>query len=392
MAVTQRERTEVPPSHRSILPSVPGVPAGVAVLIAVTCTFIGFLIDANGGDDLTHTFATFYVIGCVLATLVVRYRGLFTTLVLPPLLLFLAVPVFYQLLMGSASLKVREILLNLAIPLVNRFPTMALATVLVLIIGAIRIALHRRESKSGSSAEPRKARARAGRAGTARAQRTRATDPKDPARRRFRAAADADPEADAAEPDATRASRRGATGRVAAGPPRVGANRPPAEGRRRRAQNPEQAAPAATEGRRRAQYGETPRTGERRAVPTDAPRTGERRAVPTDAPRTGERRAVPTDRTRTGERRAAPPEGGRRAAQPAPAPAPDQAPAEGRRRRAQSPEQAAARGTERHAAAPERNPAPGEGGRRRRAQPGEVPPHPRPNVRYRERDSGRIER
>ncbi|MGW4247741.1 DUF6542 domain-containing protein, partial [Nocardia sp. NPDC004722] len=217
MAVTQRERTEVPPSHRSILPSVPGVPAGVAVLIAVTCTFIGFLIDANGGDDLTHTFATCYVIGCVLATLAVRYRGLFTTLVLPPLLLFLAVPVFYQLLMGSASLKLREILLNLAIPLVNRFPTMALATVLVLIIGAIRIALHRRESKTDSSAEPRKARARAGRAGTARAQRTRSTDPKDPARRRSRAAADTAPDAEAAESDATRTPRRGATGRVAAG-------------------------------------------------------------------------------------------------------------------------------------------------------------------------------
>ncbi|MFD7848013.1 hypothetical protein ACFV4K_34445, partial [Nocardia sp. NPDC059764] len=76
--------------------------------------------------------------------------------------------------------------------------------------------------------------------------------------------------------------------------------------------------------------------------------------------------------------------GERRAAQPAP----DPAAGDGRRRRAQSPEQAAGRG-----AAPAANPAPAaEGGRRRRPQPGEVPPHPRPNVRYRERDSGRIER
>lgn len=387
----------MPPSHRSILPSVPGVPAGAAVLIAVTCTFIGFLIDARGGDDLTGTFATFYVIGCVLAVLAVRYRGLFTALVLPPLLMFLAVPLCYQLLLGSAgSFKLKDILLNLAIPLVNRFPTMALATVLVLIIGGVRIALHRREAKAGSTGdEPRRPRTRATRPGGARAQRTRPADSKDPARRRFSAGGEkrfsagadrtaAEPATDSATPDAetARPSRR-ATGRVAAGPPRVGANRQPGEGRRRRAQEPDQAAaernPAAPEGRRRRAQNPDPAAapaeGRRRAPYGDAPRTGERRAVPADRPRTGERRAVPADR---------------RAAQPAPESAP-----EGRRRRAQSPEQAAARGnhngTGNHAA-PEPNPAQPEGGRRRRPQPGDIPPHPRPNVRYRERDSGRIER
>ncbi|MTK46657.1 hypothetical protein GL303_08610 [Nocardia seriolae] len=59
--------------------------------------------------------------------------------------------------------------------------------------------------------------------------------------------------------------------------------------------------------------------------------------------------------------------------------------------RGSSSEQAAGRGTERHAA-PDPDQAPAEGGRRRRPQPGDLPPHPRPNVRYRERDSGRIER
>ncbi|WP_369637709.1 DUF6542 domain-containing protein, partial [Nocardia sp. JMUB6875] len=244
MAVTQRERTEVPPSHRSILPSVPGVPAGAAVLIAVTCTFIGFLIDARGGDDLTGTFASCYVIGCVLAVLAVRYRGLFTALVLPPLLMFLAVPLCYQLLLGSAgSFKLKDILLNLAIPLVNRFPTMALATVLVLIIGGVRIALHRREAKAGASGDkPLRPRTRATRPGGARAQRTRSADSKDPARRRFSAGRTATAaDSDAPDAETARPSRR-ATGRVAAGPPRVGANRQPGEGRRRRAQEPDQSA------------------------------------------------------------------------------------------------------------------------------------------------------
>ncbi|MTE15307.1 DUF6542 domain-containing protein [Nocardia aurantiaca] len=385
MAVTQRERTEVPLSHRSILPSVPGVPAGAAVLIAVTCTFVGFLIDARGGDELTGTFASLYVAGCVLAVLSVRYRGLFTTLVLPPLLMFVAVPLSYQLLLGSAgSLKLKDILLNLAIPLVNRFPTMALATVIVLIVGAVRIALHRRESKADESGEPRKTRARATRPG-ARAQRTRSTDAKDPARRRLRPGAEAAADSGSPETETARSSRRG-TGRVAAGPPRVGANRQPGEGRRRRAQDADQATaernPAA-EGRRRAarpdHSGATTTEGRRRAQYAEqSPRTGDRRAATGDQPRTGERRTAPADRTRNGER-------------PAGQPTPEAAAGEGRRRRAQSPEQAATRGAERHAA-PERNPAPTEGGRRRRGQPSELPPHPRPNVRYRERDSGRIER
>ncbi|WP_433562987.1 DUF6542 domain-containing protein [Nocardia sp. CA-151230] len=393
MAVTQRERTEVPPSHRSILPSVPGVPAGAAVLIAVTCTFIGLLIDAQSsgsrpqGDELTGSFATLYIAGCVVAVLAVRHRGLFTTMVLPPLLLFIAVPLAYQFLFGSSgSLKLKDILLNLAIPLVNRFPTMALATVLVLIAGAVRIVLHHRETKAGATGEPRRTRAGATRPGSARAQRTRSTGSKEPARRRLRPGAETAEEGGTPDSETTGSSRR-AGARVAAGPPRVGTGRPAGESRRRRAQDPDQAAaertPAATEGRRRAarpdQSGAATAEGRRRAQYAEQPsRNGDRRAVPGDQPRTGERRAAPADRPRNGERRAAPP-------------APEAAQGEGRRRRAQ-PEQAAGRGTERHAA-PERNPAPAaEGGRRRRAQPGELPPHPRPNVRYRERDSGRIER
>lgn len=379
----------MPPSHRSILPSVPGVPAGAAVLIAVTCTFIGFLIDAQGGDDLTGSFATAYVVGCVLAVLAVRYRGLFTAMVLPPLLMFVAVPISYQVLLGSsASFKIKDLLLNLAVPLVNRFPTMALATVVVLIIGAIRIALHRREAKAGTDGEPTGTRARATRPNSARGQRTRSADAKDPARRFSRGTADASTTADSVGTDtAARTGRRAAATRVAADPPRVGSTRQPRTGAQPAARaGAAERAPAAGEGRRRRaqspeQAAERTRTGERRAVPADSP---------ADRTRTAERRAVPPqDRTRTGERRAAPADRTR-------APQPAAEPTEGRRRRAQTPEPPPARGSERHAA-PERqpgtNPVPGEaGGRRRRAQPGDIPPHPRPNVRYRERDSGRIER
>ncbi|WP_084473861.1 DUF6542 domain-containing protein [Nocardia vermiculata] len=156
MAATQRERSDVPASHLSIIPTVPGVPAGAAVLIAVACTFIGFFFDSgNSGKELTHVFAAFYIIGCLIAACVVRYRGLFTTMVAPPILLFVGVPMAYWQLTGHSSTSVKDILLNLAIPLVNRFPTMALATVLVLLVGALRVWLYR----NGDSA-PRPARER----------------------------------------------------------------------------------------------------------------------------------------------------------------------------------------------------------------------------------------
>ncbi|MFI5777979.1 DUF6542 domain-containing protein [Nocardia sp. NPDC051570] len=270
MAATQRDRSEVLASHRSIIPSVPGVPAGAAVLIAVAFTFIGFFIDAGGsGKELTHVFAACYLFGCVLAALVVRYRGLFTAMVTPPLLLFIAVPLAYQQLIGHSSTSVKDILLNLAIPLVNRFPLMALATVLVLAVGAVRMLMQRQ----------------------------------DPGPRR----------------GGDRSRRGDSTG------PR------PSTGNR---------------ARRSRSTAETPRRRSR----SEGPASG------TSDPDGGSR----TTRRTTGK--------------------------VAERTQRVSPTSGYARSTERAAAAdppPRRNRAP---------YSGEVPPHPRPNVRYRERDSGRIDR
>ncbi len=147
----------MPAPQRSLLPTVPGVPAYAAVLIAAACTFVGFLIDALGDvTDLTGTFSAFYVFGCLAAVATVRFRGLFPTMVLPPLLLFIAVPLAYRQLTGSSTSSVKDILLNLAIPLVHRFPPMMLATVLVLLVAAIRIAQYRSEKTARETAEARR--------------------------------------------------------------------------------------------------------------------------------------------------------------------------------------------------------------------------------------------
>ncbi len=152
VAASQRVQSRVPAPQRSVVPTVPGIPAGAAVGVAVALTFLGFLIDALGGStELTNSFSALYVLGCIAAVCAVRFRGLFTTMVLPPLLLFVAVPLAYRQLTGStASLK--DILLNLAIPLVHRFPAMMIATALVLLIAGARIAMYRSEK----AAEPRR--------------------------------------------------------------------------------------------------------------------------------------------------------------------------------------------------------------------------------------------
>ncbi|WP_218022656.1 DUF6542 domain-containing protein [Nocardia coubleae] len=157
MAASQRARPRVPAPQRSIMPSVPGIAAWAAIALAVGATTLGFLIDALGDEDFpTTTFSVFYVLGCVLAVCAVRARGLFATMVMPPLLLFVAVPVACQLLGGRSTTSIKDVLMNLVIPLVERFPTMALATLLVAVIGGVRIALAKRAPATARPATERR--------------------------------------------------------------------------------------------------------------------------------------------------------------------------------------------------------------------------------------------
>ncbi|MGA9870666.1 MAG: DUF6542 domain-containing protein, partial [Rhodococcus sp. (in: high G+C Gram-positive bacteria)] len=146
MSTSQRARSGVPLDQRSALATVPGVPAWGAVAIAVGATFLGFVIDAARGTELTSAFACFYIIGVVAAVVLVRYRGLFTALVQAPLILFVAVPLSYQYFTENPGTGLKDILLNVAIPLVNRFPLMLLGTVLALAVGAARVFAKRQAS------------------------------------------------------------------------------------------------------------------------------------------------------------------------------------------------------------------------------------------------------
>jgi len=114
---------------------VPGVPWWGAVMIAVTATSVGFAFDAGGGKELTHVFAALYMIGCIAAILMVRQSAIFTAIVQPPKILFVSVPGAYFLFHGAKINGLKDVVINCAYPLIERFPLMVFTSGIVLLIG-----------------------------------------------------------------------------------------------------------------------------------------------------------------------------------------------------------------------------------------------------------------
>ena len=126
-------------SHRSIAPTIPGVPSWGAVLIAITFTAVGFAFDAgSAAKELNIFFAGAYTVGCIAAVLAVRQEGLFTAVIQPPLLLFAAVPGAYFLFHSGAIDGLKDLAINCGYPLIERFPLMFFTSAIVLLIGMLR--------------------------------------------------------------------------------------------------------------------------------------------------------------------------------------------------------------------------------------------------------------
>ncbi|QZH67763.1 DUF6542 domain-containing protein [Mycolicibacterium farcinogenes] len=132
----QRAQSAVPADHRSVHPRFAGVPWWGAVLVAVTATAIGFAFDAGSGDrELSAVFAVCYSLGCILAVLAVQQAGLFTAVIQPPLILFVAVPGSYFLFHGGQLGGLKDLAINCGYPLIERFPLMLFLSAAVLLIG-----------------------------------------------------------------------------------------------------------------------------------------------------------------------------------------------------------------------------------------------------------------
>ena len=129
------------------------------MLLAVTLTAVGFAFDAGSGDkELGMVFAASYALGCIFAVLAVRQSGIFTAVIQPPLILFVAVPSAYFLFHGAQLTGIKDTLINFGYPLIERFPLMFFTSAAVLLIGMARwyYGMSSRRGAAGSTAKDAK--------------------------------------------------------------------------------------------------------------------------------------------------------------------------------------------------------------------------------------------
>jgi hypothetical protein len=122
-----------------------GLPGYAAIGIGLGFTGLGVFIDLNRINGLGAIFKGCYFAGCVLAICWVKRRALFGPMVQPPLLMAIAIPgvVFLTSGSGDASSGLADRLLSIGAPLLNGFPTMAVATAFTLAIGIARYVMQR---------------------------------------------------------------------------------------------------------------------------------------------------------------------------------------------------------------------------------------------------------
>ncbi|HZZ48098.1 MAG TPA: DUF6542 domain-containing protein [Pseudonocardia sp.] len=131
--------------ERSILGGVLGLPGYAAIGIGLGFTGLGVFIDLNRINGLGAIFKGCYFAGCVLAICWVKRRALFGPMVQPPLLMAIAIPGVVFLTSGAAGADsgIADRLLSIGAPLLNGFPTMAVATAFTLAIGIARYVMQR---------------------------------------------------------------------------------------------------------------------------------------------------------------------------------------------------------------------------------------------------------
>jgi hypothetical protein len=115
-----------------------------AVLTALALTAVGALFDELTNKTLGLPFQVLYTIGCVLAVTFVRRRSLFGPMVQPPLIMIIVAGVVLGVFAAGASGGLGAKAIAIGPPLIGNFPVMAIATVLTVVIGAVRLILQRK--------------------------------------------------------------------------------------------------------------------------------------------------------------------------------------------------------------------------------------------------------
>lgn len=154
MTVLQRSRGRVETDRRSVVPTVGGLPWWAVIATALVPILLGVLIDSARGTELTRVYGVLYTLGCLAAVLVAQNRALFTAMVQPPLLMVVVVPLSYWGYTDGPLGGIKGAVLDLGLPLINRFPTMAITTVVVWVIGAIRLVNYLQDRRAVRTPRP----------------------------------------------------------------------------------------------------------------------------------------------------------------------------------------------------------------------------------------------
>lgn len=119
-----------------------GVAGWLAVVILIGVSAIGGAIDLLTGSAIKGGFNIALIVGSIIAIVIVRRRSMFSVVVAPPLVYFVASALI--LYIRSGGLSNRSQLIDSAVNwLVYGFPAIAGATAAVLIIAGIRMVTRR---------------------------------------------------------------------------------------------------------------------------------------------------------------------------------------------------------------------------------------------------------
>lgn len=114
------------------------------MLLAVLATGIGTAVDILLNGKPGAVFTSCYIVGCLLAVVLVQRKSVFGPMVQPPLVLAIVMPLVVLLTGHNASAGSSARLLSIAAPLITSFPAMASTTGVTVIIGVLRMHFQRK--------------------------------------------------------------------------------------------------------------------------------------------------------------------------------------------------------------------------------------------------------
>lgn len=140
-------------AERSAFGTTRSIPWWAACLLPLVLTSVCIVIDLLAQSKPGFVFVAGYIVGSLLAVALVRRGSLFGPMVQPPLIIAVTIPTLVMVTgtgfdSGDSG---RNVMLSVVTPLINSFPAMATATVLVLVAGLLRMHVLERP-RSGEAA------------------------------------------------------------------------------------------------------------------------------------------------------------------------------------------------------------------------------------------------